>query len=92
MDALKYEIISRIEQNISLAFRFAYSWVNTTNKFHISNIKIIIITKLLFSGSNTKETFLSVPVLRIVFLGGNQPSVYDRDYVWLISSRFAAGS
>ena len=38
MDVWKYEIISRVEQDISLV-RFAYSWdilVNTRNKFHIS--------------------------------------------------------
>ena len=38
MNAWKYEIISRVEQDISLV-RFAYSWdilVNTRNKFHIS--------------------------------------------------------
>ena len=28
------------------------------------------------NGSNTKETFLSVPVLRKVFLSGNQPLKY----------------
>ena len=38
MNAWKYEIISRVEQDISLV-RFAHSWdilVNTWNKFHIS--------------------------------------------------------
>ena len=37
MDVWKYEIISRVEQDISLV-RFAHSWdilVNTRNKFHI---------------------------------------------------------
>ena len=38
MDVWKYEIISRVEQDISFV-RFAHSWdilVNTQNKFHIS--------------------------------------------------------
>ena len=38
MNAWKYEIISRVEQDISLV-RFAHSWdilVNIRNKFHIS--------------------------------------------------------
>ena len=38
MDVWKYEIIYRVEQDISLV-RFAHSWdilVNTWNKFHIS--------------------------------------------------------
>ena len=37
MDVWKYEIISRVEQDISLV-RFANSWdiFNTRNKFHIS--------------------------------------------------------
>ena len=45
MDVWKYEIISRVEQDISLV-RFAHSWdilVNTRNKFHISAHPSIII-------------------------------------------------
>ena len=37
MDVWKYEIVSRVEQDILLV-RFAHSWdilVNTRNKFHI---------------------------------------------------------
>ena len=45
MNAWKYEIISRIEQDISLV-HFAHSWdilVNTRNKFHISAHPCIIL-------------------------------------------------
>ena len=45
MDVWKYEIISRVEQDISLV-RFAHSWdilVNTQNKFHISAHPCIIL-------------------------------------------------
>ena len=45
MNVWKYEIISRVEQDISLV-RFAHSWdilVNTWNKFHISAHPCIIL-------------------------------------------------
>ena len=45
MDVWKYEINSRVEQDISLV-RFAHSWdilVNTRNKFHISTHPCIIL-------------------------------------------------
>ena len=45
MNTWKYEIISRVEQDISL-IRFAHSWdilINTRNKFHISARPCIIL-------------------------------------------------
>ena len=45
MNALKYEIISRVEQDMSLV-HFAHLWdilVNTRNKFHISARPCIIL-------------------------------------------------
>ena len=49
MDVWKYEIISRVEQDISLV-RFAHLWdilVNTRNKFHISAHPCIILYLLM---------------------------------------------
>ena len=45
MDVWKYEIISRVVQDISLV-RYAHSWdilINTRNKFHISAHPCIIL-------------------------------------------------
>ena len=45
MNVWKYEIISRVEQDMSLV-RFAHSWdilVNTRHKFHISKHPCIIL-------------------------------------------------
>ena len=50
MDVWKYEIISRVEQDISLV-RFAHSWDilgNTRSKFHISAHPCIILYLILF--------------------------------------------
>ena len=50
MDVWKSEIISRVEQDISLV-RFAHSWdilFNTRNKFHISAYPCIILYILFY--------------------------------------------
>ena len=51
MDVWKYEIISCVEQDISLV-RIAYLWdilVNTRNKFHISAHPCIILSLSLYT-------------------------------------------
>ena len=58
MDAWKYEIISRVEQDILLV-RFAHSrdiLVNTRNKFHISAHPCIILY-LIFKMATQKAVF-----------------------------------
>ena len=59
MNALKYEIISRVEQDMSLV-HFAHLWdilVNTRNKFHISARPCIILYLfiVLFEHSSTVQ-------------------------------------
>ena len=57
MDVWKYEIISRVEQDISLV-RFAHSCnilVNTRNKFHISAQTCIILYIIFLIKSSGRE-------------------------------------
>ena len=68
MNAWKYEIISHIEQDISLV-RFAHLWdilVNTRNKFHISAHPCIILYLICWSQHSQEKPVAATRLGRFV--------------------------